>query len=621
MSNKIKLLPDSVANLIAAGEVIEGPASVIKELVENAVDAGATDIQIILKDAGRTLIQVIDNGCGMNETDARLSFERHSTSKIRAAADLYDLRTMGFRGEALATIAASAQVELRTRRQEDELGTMIKISGSQCESQEPVSCPVGCNFMVSNLFFNVPARRKFLKSNQVELSNILREFERLALVNAGLNLSVTHNGKILHKLSAGNFKARICQLYGNSMQQQLGPINWETTMVKITGFIGLPENARKRNYLQFFFVNGRYMRHPYFHKAVVSCYDQLIPKEEQPNYFLNFEVSPDSIDVNIHPKKMEIKFENEVPIWQIISAAVKETLGKNSAVPSIDFDVTDAPELPPYVAGGGNFTKPEIDINKGYNPFDNSHRDNSFSQRYSPKVPSNWQDLYENFERENGDNAPLTPDTEGEQSHISSAPEEVISFPDDCKPMPSLCMQVAARYILTVTPSGLMLVDQHRAHIRITYERYMQRINGKSICSQQVLFPEILQLNAAQNAILVSLEPEMMKMGFNLSKLSGNDWAINGIPPEMEHMDVKQIITDVICDFVEGGYSITERVYEHIALLMAKSAAVSYGTPLSALEMETTLSELLALRDPKYTPDGKLVICMIENDYMKKLFA
>ena len=328
MSDIIHLLPDSVANQIAAGEVIQRPASVIKELVENAVDAGATAIQIVLKDAGRTLIQVIDNGKGMSPTDARLAFERHSTSKIRKAEDLFTLHTMGFRGEALASIAAIAQVELRTRRSEDEVGTCVRMAASQCEGQESVSTPVGSNFSVKNIFFNVPARRKFLKSNQVELSNILSEFERMALINTQVAFTLTHNDTELFDLPASNLRQRIVALFGKSLNQQLLSLDTSTSLVKISGYVGRPESARKRGALQYFFVNGRYMRHPYFHKAVTICYENLVPVGEMPNYFINLTVEPETIDVNIHPTKSEIKFENEQPIWQILSASVKEALGK-----------------------------------------------------------------------------------------------------------------------------------------------------------------------------------------------------------------------------------------------------------------------------------------------------
>ena len=368
MSDIIKLLPDSVANQIAAGEVIQRPASVIKELVENAIDAGATSIEIVLKDAGRTLIQVIDNGSGMSETDARLAFERHATSKIRNADDLFALHTMGFRGEALASIAAIAQVELRTRMKDAPMGTHLCINASQCESQEPDYCPSGCNFMIKNIFFNVPARRKFLKSNQVELSNIVREFEKLALVNYTTEFKLSNNGNMMYQLMGGDsFKQRIVSIFSKSLSQQLIPIEAETSVVKIYGFVSRPENARKRNYLQYLFVNGRHMRHPYFHKAIIQCFDQLISADSQPNYFLHFSVDPETIDVNIHPTKSEIKFENEQVIWQILFAAVKETLGKFSAVPTIEFDTEGDIEIP--VGNTDDVEMPEIEFDPNYNPF------------------------------------------------------------------------------------------------------------------------------------------------------------------------------------------------------------------------------------------------------------
>ncbi|MDE6187567.1 MAG: DNA mismatch repair endonuclease MutL, partial [Duncaniella sp.] len=363
----MRLLPDSVANQIAAGEVIQRPASVIKELVENSIDAGATSVTIILKDAGRTLIQVIDNGCGMSDTDARLAFERHATSKIRKADDLFSLSTMGFRGEALASIAAIAQVDLRTMLKGETIGTRLLINGSKVESQEPEACAQGSNLMVKNLFFNVPARRKFLKKDSVELSNIMREFERLALVNIGVDFTLISNDVTLHSLRRASLKQRIADLFGRSLDKQIVPLDTDTSIVRINGFIGLPENARKRNALQYLMVNGRNMRHPYFHKAIMQCYERLITADVQPNYFINLTVDPETIDVNIHPTKSEIKFENEQAIWQILTAAVRESLGRFNAAPAIDFDVDEAPDIPVF--------SPDIDadheviLEQGYNPF------------------------------------------------------------------------------------------------------------------------------------------------------------------------------------------------------------------------------------------------------------
>ena len=636
MSDIIKLLPDSVANQIAAGEVIQRPASVIKELVENAIDAGATSIQIVLKDAGRTLIQVIDNGKGMSDTDARLAFERHSTSKISKAEDLFSLQTMGFRGEALASIAAIAQVELRTRAKGAQLGTKIMINASKCESQEPDMCPEGSNFMIKNIFFNVPARRKFLKSNQVELSNIIKEYEKLALVNHHVDFSLSNNDKLLNKFSGGSFKQRIASLWGAKVDQQLVPLNTDTSLVRITGFVSKPEGARKRNFLQFLFVNGRFMRHPYFHKAIISSYSELIPDDEQPNYFLNFSVDPESIDVNIHPTKTEIKFENELPIWQILAAAVKESLGRFSAVPQIDFDTIDAPEIPAF-NDHTVVTAPEDGVDPTYNPFKPQSKSSAGGgSSYHPQSAGNfggyssnplpdWEKLYQNFEK--GKQEGLASITEqdvedsfsdiGEVEPVNNGVQAEIITPDMSSAM---CMQMKGRYILSPIKSGLMIVDQHRAHVRVLFEQYIKQLDATTISSQRVLFPEVLQLTTSQNIILKELEPEMEKIGFNLAQLSGNDWSINAVPAGMENVNIKDTILQVIDEVSMGGTSITTKVYESIALRVAKSAAIPYGKTMLQEEMDTLLSKLLCLPNPNYTPDGKTIISVLSNDQLEKMF-
>ena len=636
MSDIIKLLPDSVANQIAAGEVIQRPASVIKELVENAIDAGATSIQIVLKDAGRTLIQVIDNGKGMSDTDARLAFERHSTSKISKAEDLFSLQTMGFRGEALASIAAIAQVELRTRAKGAQLGTKIMINASKCESQEPDMCPEGSNFMIKNIFFNVPARRKFLKSNQVELSNIIKEYEKLALVNHHVDFSLSNNDKLLNKFSGGSFKQRIASLWGAKVDQQLVPLNTDTSLVRITGFVSKPEGARKRNFLQFLFVNGRFMRHPYFHKAIISSYSELIPDDEQPNYFLNFSVDPESIDVNIHPTKTEIKFENELPIWQILAAAVKESLGRFSAVPQIDFDTIDAPEIPAF-NDHTVVTAPEDGVDPTYNPFKPQSKSSAgdgtsyhpqsagnFSGYSSNPLPD-WEKLYQNFEKgkQEGIASITEQDVEdsfsdiGEVEPVNNGVQAEIITPDMSSAM---CMQMKGRYILSPIKSGLMIVDQHRAHVRVLFEQYIKQLDATTISSQRVLFPEVLQLTTSQNIILKELEPEMEKIGFNLAQLSGNDWSINAVPAGMENVNIKDTILQVIDEVSMGGTSITTKVYESIALRVAKSAAIPYGKTMLQEEMDTLLSKLLCLPNPNYTPDGKTIISVLSNDQLEKMF-
>lgn len=612
MSDVIKLLPDSVANQIAAGEVIQRPASVIKELVENAVDASATSIQIVLKDAGRTLIQVIDNGIGMSDTDARLAFERHSTSKIRQADDLFALQTMGFRGEALASIAAISHIELRTCARGAQLGTKLLINASHCESQEPDVCPVGCNFMIKDLFFNVPARRKFLKSNQVELSNVIKEFEKLALVNYGIEFTMTHNGNVLYKLSKGSFKQRIVDIFGHNLEQQLIPLAIETSLVKITGFIAKPENARKRNSLQYFFVNGRYMRHPYFHKAVITCYNELIPDDAQPNYFLVFDVDPETIDVNIHPTKTEIKFENEMPIWQILAASVKETLGRFSVVPSIDFDKEDAPEIPAFTRPHAT-TPPSINIDHGYNPFKDASTGSGTTKigQYGSTTMPNWEELYKNFEKTKQDG------TDDLIDSVSTQENKPIILIDEG---PQNILQFGNKYLLTLTNDGILILDQHRAHLTVLYERLMKQIDGINVISQRVLFPEIAHFTAAQNAVFEEIECDLEKAGFGVSRLSGGDWSINSVPPGLDNVDVIELLNDVINQVSTGGNSIKDRVYENIALMIATRAAIPSGRQLNEEEMKTLVNDWKQLQNPKYSPNGKLIANVLSLDQVSKMF-
>jgi len=620
MSDVIKLLPDSVANQIAAGEVIQRPASVIKELVENAIDAQATHIQIILKDAGRTLIQIIDDGVGMSETDARLAFERHSTSKIRCADDLFTLHTMGFRGEALASIAAISQVELRTRRHDAQLGTRLVINASQCESQEPDMCPAGSNFSIKNIFFNVPARRKFLKSNQVELSNIVKEFERVALVNNNVEFTLTHNGNLMYKLMKGTFRQRIAALMGSNIDQQLLPVEIDTSLVKVSGYIGKPENARKRNALQFMFVNERYMRHPYFHKAVMSAFEQLIPEGEQPNYFLRFTVDPQAIDVNIHPTKTEIKFEDELPIWQILAAGIKETLGRFSEVPSIDFDTEDAPAIPAYQQHV-EVHHPEVEVDTSYNPFKAQSQTSSAQPRHHAadrQQMSNWDELFANFERKKRDS----------MSQVTSQPVEQAPASEDDTQNPvlplgniqSVYLQLKGRYILSPAKSGLMIIDQHRAHVRILFDRYISRIHSGNISSQTILFPEVLHLSAAQSVTLQELLPEMETMGFALSSLGGNDWAVNAIPAGIDGVDATAMVHQIIESVDNGGMPLKKRILEHLALTIAHSAAIPTGRVLMQEEMDILVADLLRLPEPNYTPDGKTIITVLPIEQITKMF-
>lgn len=633
MSDVIKLLPDSVANQIAAGEVIQRPASVIKELVENSIDAQATSIQIILKDAGRTLIQVIDNGVGMTDTDARLAFERHSTSKIRKADDLFSLHTMGFRGEALASIAAISQLELRTCKRGADIGTHLVINASKCESQEPDVCQPGCNFMIKNIFFNVPARRKFLKSNQVELSNIVKEFEKLALVNPTVDFTLIHNDNTMYQLMSGTFKQRILSIFGRSLDSQLIPITLDTTLAKIDGFVCKPENVRKRNFLQFLFVNGRYMRHPYFHKAILTSYDQLIPNDTQPNYFLNFTVDPETIDVNIHPTKTEIKFENEAPIWQILSAAVKESLGRFSVGPSIDFDTEDAPEIPVYQQGvHSDIEAPNIDLDPSYNPFETAIKPSSdrsgakkesYHREWMPQQQPqmDWEKLYQNFESSKLMGIEAVEPDDTDLSITAHIPSDSDNLHENTTDTPTnVIVQFKGKYLLTPIKSGLMLIDQHRAHVRILYDRYLKQMSSDNIVSQSILFPEVMHLTVSQNLIIEELHDEIEQVGFNLANLGGNDWSINGIPAGVEGVDVKDLLLQVIDSIIEGGDSISNKIFEHIALTVADKAAIPYGRILQQEEMEQLLGDLLKLPQPNYTPTGKTIICTMSLDQITKMF-
>ena len=624
MSDIIHLLPDSVANQIAAGEVIQRPASVIKELVENAIDAEAQNIHVLVTDAGKTCIQVIDDGKGMSETDARLSFERHATSKIREASDLFALRTMGFRGEALASIAAVAQVELKTRPESEELGTKIIIAGSKVESQEAVSCPKGSNFSIKNLFFNIPARRKFLKANSTELSNILAEFERIALVHPEVAFSLYSNDSELFNLPACHLRQRILSVFGKKLNQQLLSVEVNTTMVKVSGYVAKPETARKKGAHQYFFVNGRYMRHPYFHKAVMDAYEQLIPAGEQISYFIYFEVDPANIDVNIHPTKTEIKFENEQAIWQILSASIKESLGKFNAVPSIDFDTEDMPDIPAFEQNLPP-APPKVHFNSDFNPFKPSS--SSGGGNYSrPKV--DWEDLYGGLEKASKMNQPFSdsdPKSEEfavieEESIATAAPETLYAGEPAVIEKGTQHLQFKGRFILTSVKSGLMLIDQHRAHIRVLFDRYRAQIQQKQGFSQGVLFPEILQLPASEAAVLQSIMDDLSAVGFDLSDLGGGSYAINGVPSGIDGLNPVELVRSMLHTAMEKGNDVKEEIQDILALTLARAAAIVYGQVLSNEEMVSLVDNLFACPSPNYTPDGRVVLTTIKEEEIDKLF-
>lgn len=616
MSDVIRLLPDSVANQIAAGEVIQRPASIVKELVENAIDAEASNIYVLVTDAGKTCIQVIDDGKGMSETDARLSFERHATSKIREASDLFALRTMGFRGEALASIAAVAQVELKTRPASEEVGTKIVIAGSKFESQEVVSCPKGSNFSVKNLFFNIPARRKFLKANSTELSNILAEFERIALVNPDVSLSLYSNDAEVFNLPASSLRQRILSVFGKKLNQQLLTVDVDTTMIKVSGFVAKPETSRKKGMHQYFFVNGRYMRHPYFHKAVMDAYEQLIPAGDQITYFLYFEVDPANIDVNIHPTKTEIKFENEQAIWQILAAAVKESLGKFSAVPSIDFDTADMPDIPAFEQAAP-VESPKVHYNSDYNPFKSSA---SYSR---PSV--NWENLYGGLQKADTHIEPDTTDhfsdfVRTESAETGSVFSSAFNNTDHAVEKANQHLQIKGRYILTSVKSGLMIIDQHRAHVRILFDRYITQITNRQGEGQRVLFPEIIQLPASEVVVLEGIMDDLSAVGFELTNLGGGSFAVNSIPSGVEGLNPVQLVRNMVHTAMEKGNDVKEEIQNVLALTLSKAAAIVYGQVLTPDEITGLVDNLFACETPNYTPDGSVVISTIKDDDINKLF-
>jgi DNA mismatch repair protein MutL len=605
MSDLIHLLPDSVANQIAAGEVIQRPASVIKELVENSVDAGAKTIHVLVVDAGRTSIQVIDDGKGMSETDARLSFERHATSKISQADDLFALHTMGFRGEALASIAAVAHVELLTRRAEDEIGTRLLIAGSKVTDQEPVSCPVGCNFKVENLFFNVPARRKFLKSNATELSNILTAFERIVLVYPDIHFTLRHNGTEMLNLKAGSLRQRISDVFGKQYSQDLLPVEVHTGICTITGFVSKPECARKKTGHDYFFVNGRFMKHPYFHKAVLSAYERLIPDGMQVPYFLYFEVAPGDIDVNIHPTKTEIKFENEQAIWQIVTAAVRDALGKFCEVPVIDFDTHGSPDIPIFNPEQ-QVAPPQLQYNPGYNPFEQGDRSSCRTRSQSVDSVEGWETLYEGL---------VTPSqdipSEGDVFDAIRSSDDMGTTPQTILSEKSpIHYQYKGKYLMTAVKSGLMIIDQYRAGVRILYDRYMEQMSSHTASTQKVLFPEVVQFAPSDAVLLEKLMPELANVGFDLSDLGGNSFAVNGIPAGTDGMDPVRLLHQLVADANMPGTQLSS-LHAQLALSLARHAAVPYGQILSNEEMENIVNELFACSNVNYTPDGKAILCIL----------
>ena len=587
----IHLLPDSVANQIAAGEVIQRPASCLKELVENSLDAGATRIQVIVRDAGRTLLQVIDNGIGMSEMDARLAFERHATSKIREAQDLFSLRTMGFRGEALASICAVAQVEMTTRRAEDETGTLIEIHGSDVVRQEPCVCPVGTNIKVSNLFFNVPVRRKFLKTDQTELRNLLTEFYHIVLVYPKVNFTFVHNDEIILELPSGTEKQRIEAIFGNPKRNvytsAFVEVNTETELVSIRGFVVKPENATRKAE-QYFFVNGRYMRHPYFQKAVLTAYSGMLTADYQPSFFIYFDINPESIDVNIHPTKTEIKFADEQAIFQILMASVREALGKFTLAPTIDFDTRGAIDIP--APSTVHVSRPQVAVDPTYNPF------HTRGTIYPDKAPQQWESLYE---------APQ-----------SSRNIDIPEFRDAEMPL----WQYNGKYILLPGEEGLTMIHQHRAHVMVLYHRFLDQMTHAQGASQQLLFPEVISLSPDDMVLIEQITGDLRAIGFDLEQLSPDSYSIQGVPAQIANQSPVPVLQQIIEKVRSRGADTQSEWREQIALSLAQSTAIPLGKSLSEQEMRQIVGDLMQLPSHRITPDGKTIVSLLTNEEIEKRF-
>jgi DNA mismatch repair protein MutL len=601
MADIIRLLPDSVANQIAAGEVIQRPASVVKELMENAVDAGSVNINVIIKDSGKTLIQIIDDGSGMSETDARLSFERHATSKITSAKDLFAITTKGFRGEALASIAAVAMVELKTRKKENETGTFIKISGSKVEAQDPCSCPEGSSFSVKNLFFNIPARRKFLKSDNTEFRHIINEFQKIAIAHPAIRFTLHHNDSEVYNLDTGNARQRIVGVFGKQINQELITLETDTSLIKIKGYIGKPETARRTFGEQFFFVNNRFMKHPYFHKAVVEAYQNILPADVIPAYFIFMETDPASIDINIHPTKTEIKFEDERSIWQILMASVREALGRFNIVPSLDFENEGLIEMPVITSHDRMPEQPVIPVNPQYNPFDSDEtaiRRPDFIERFEKENTSNWEKLYSALEKDDGN-----------QDLIERIKETERKF-----------IQIKNKYIVCPVKSGLMFIDQRRAHERILYENFMDSLSKNRSVSQTDMFPMTIELNPADCLILKEIEADLKLLGFAIVFDEKNCVTIKGRPSGTGSSDTAGMISLIIEEFRNTQSGPSEGARERLAATMAGVSAIQYGKTLSMSEMEDLFDALFACRAPNYSPKGKQVINILTLEDLDKKF-
>lgn len=615
MSDIIRLLPESVANQIAAGEVVQRPASVVKELIENAIDAGATEIKVIIKDAGKTLIQVIDNGNGMSETDARMAFERHATSKIENANDLFNINTLGFRGEALASIAAVSQVELKTKRKNDDIGVQILVNGSEVISQEAVSCPTGSSFSIKNLFYNIPARRKFLKTNNTEYKHILNEFLHVALTYPEVAFALYHNNREDYNLPAiKKFRQRIVNVFGNSYNKALLNIKAESPVVKINGYISKPEYARKTSAEQYMFVNKRFMRNPLFHKAVMLSCENLIAQNTQPSYFIYFDVEPDTIDINIHPTKTEIKFEQGSTIFSILRVAIREALGKANIIPAIDFDREGYVELK-EVDENTEIQQPNVNLKHNYNPFD-AYQQKSAANYAEKQNLQNWKQIYEGLNH-----------TEVHQSAQNNGDEHLFgsnNINDNEQNGEKSFFQFKGKYIMTSVKSGLMIVDQKRAHQRILYEKYMRKFEQTKAAIQKMLFPEKIDLSPKQTASLNELKESLRKIGFEIEHFGGNTYVVNGMPAELTDENPQQLISNILETYTalpdDASLEINEIVHDKLARAFARTMAIPYGKLLSTDEMSDIINKLFQCVVPNFTTEGKTVVNIIDTPDIEQFF-
>lgn len=621
MSDIIHLLPDSVANQIAAGEVIQRPASAVKELLENAIDAGSTTIQLVIKDAGRTLIQVIDDGIGMSATDARLSFERHATSKIKSADDLFNLNTKGFRGEALASIAAIAQVELKTKRENDELGTLIRIEGSEVKEQEPCSCTKGTSFSVKNLFFNVPARRNFLKSNAIEIKHIIDEFQRVALIHPEIAFSMYNNGNEVFNLNKGSFRQRIVGVFGDKYNQKLVPVSESTDIVSIEGFVSKPEFAKKTRGEQFFFVNNRFIKNAYLNHAVQNAFDQLLSSDQFPSYFLNLTIDPSKIDINIHPTKTEIKFEDERAIYAIIRTAVKQALGKNNISPTLDFEQEASFNIPIFKSTDP-IKVPSIKVNPNYNPF--QAEDGKYRTESKPPVKNNskdWSKLYENFEVSTLEIASSQKEHDTEEVVDKQENQTILTNWDEAETaVKKNFVQLHKKFIFAPLKSGFLIIDQQRAHERILFEHFLKNLSTNKSSSQQLLFPETVDFSSADAEMLTEIKYEIIALGFVMDKVGRNSFVISAVPAEIKDFPIKQTLENLLEQLKSSANELKLAKKEKLASSLAKSASIKSGQTLSEEEMSVLTDNLFACEMPYHLPNGKPIIITLDLDDLNKQF-